>query len=119
VSIDDPAELEALRAAGRVVAETLRELRRHVRPGVSTGELDALAARVFADHRRGRGRRPSRARRVDRAHQRRLFLRARRAHDRHHRRRAAGADGVARRFVPAAHQGRPRGLWAGAADCAG
>src|SRR6185437_3639135 len=43
-------ELAALRAAGRVVAETLRELRRHVGPGVTTGELDAHAARVFARH---------------------------------------------------------------------
>src|SRR3954454_3886975 len=50
MSIEDQAELAALRAAGRVVAETLRELRRHVRPGVTTAELDARAARVFARH---------------------------------------------------------------------
>jgi methionyl aminopeptidase len=50
VSIEDQAELEALRAAGRVVAETLRELRGRVRPGVTTAELDAAAARVFARH---------------------------------------------------------------------
>jgi methionyl aminopeptidase len=50
VSIEDPAELSALRAAGRVVAETLRELRRRVRPGVTTAQLDAHAARVFARH---------------------------------------------------------------------
>src|SRR3954465_4649913 len=50
VSIDDPAELTALRAAGRVVAETLRELARRVRPGVTTGELDRVAADVFARH---------------------------------------------------------------------
>jgi methionyl aminopeptidase len=48
VSIEHPDELAALRAAGLVVAETLRELRRHVRPGVTTAELDAHAARVFA-----------------------------------------------------------------------
>ena len=37
MSIDHPDELAALRAAGRVVAETLRELARRVRPGVTTG----------------------------------------------------------------------------------
>src|SRR4051812_26140929 len=50
VSIDHPDELAALKAAGRVVAETLRELARRVRPGVTTGELDRVAADVFARH---------------------------------------------------------------------
>jgi methionyl aminopeptidase len=50
VSIDSPAELAALRAAGRVVAETIRELARRVRPGVTTRDLDEVAARVFAAH---------------------------------------------------------------------
>jgi methionyl aminopeptidase len=50
VSIDHPDELAALRAVGRVVAETLRELARRVRPGVSTGELDDVAGRIFARH---------------------------------------------------------------------
>ena len=50
MSIDHPAELAALRAAGRVVAETIRELSRRVRPGVSTGDLDDVATRVFARH---------------------------------------------------------------------
>ncbi len=50
MSIDHPDELAALRAAGRVVAETLRELARRVRPGVTTGELDGVAATVFASH---------------------------------------------------------------------
>jgi methionyl aminopeptidase len=50
VSIDHPDELAALKAAGRVVAETLRELARRVRPGVTTGELDRVAAGVFARH---------------------------------------------------------------------
>lgn len=50
MSIDSPDELAALRAAGRVVAETIREVARRVRPGVSTGELDDVAARVFARH---------------------------------------------------------------------
>lgn len=50
MSIETPEELEGLRAAGRVVAETLRAMRRAVRPGVTTAELDAVAARVFARH---------------------------------------------------------------------
>ena len=48
MSIETEDELRALRAVGRVVAQALREMRRRVRPGVSTGELDAVAARVFA-----------------------------------------------------------------------
>jgi methionyl aminopeptidase len=50
VSIDHPDELAALKAAGRVVAETLRELTRRVRPGVTTGELDRVAAGIFVRH---------------------------------------------------------------------
>jgi methionyl aminopeptidase len=50
VSIDHPDELAALRAAGRVVAETLRELARRVRPGVTTVDLDDVATQVFARH---------------------------------------------------------------------
>jgi methionyl aminopeptidase len=50
MSVDTPEDLKALRAAGQVVARTLRELRRRVRPGVSTGELDAEARRIFAAH---------------------------------------------------------------------
>jgi methionyl aminopeptidase len=48
MSIDSPEELEALRAAGRVVAEAIRAMRAEVRPGVSTRELDEISARVFA-----------------------------------------------------------------------
>jgi methionyl aminopeptidase len=50
MSTDDPVELEELKAAGRAVAATLRELRRHVRPGVTTRELDEVAARIMARH---------------------------------------------------------------------
>jgi methionyl aminopeptidase len=50
VSADTPEELAGLRAAGRVVAQTIRELRRMVRPGVTTAELDAEAARIFRSH---------------------------------------------------------------------
>jgi methionyl aminopeptidase len=47
MSIETPEELAGLRATGRVVAEVLRAMRRAVRPGVTTGELDAIAARIF------------------------------------------------------------------------
>ncbi len=47
MSIDDPAELEGMRRAGAVVAQTIREVRAHVAPGVSTAELDREAERVF------------------------------------------------------------------------
>jgi methionyl aminopeptidase len=50
VSIDHPDELEGLRRAGAVVAETLRELRERVAPGVTTGELDRAAERIFRWH---------------------------------------------------------------------
>jgi methionyl aminopeptidase len=50
MSVETSEELEGLRRAGRVVAATLREVARRVRPGVTTAELDALAARVLARH---------------------------------------------------------------------
>jgi methionyl aminopeptidase len=46
--VNTPDELRALQAVGRVVAETIRAMRRAVRPGVTTAELDAIAAREFA-----------------------------------------------------------------------
>jgi methionyl aminopeptidase len=50
VSIDHPDQLAALRAAGLAVAEAIREMSRRVRPGVTTKELDDVAARVFSAH---------------------------------------------------------------------
>ncbi|MBE3591306.1 MAG: type I methionyl aminopeptidase [Firmicutes bacterium] len=43
-------ELEKLRAAGRLVARTLEELRRHIRPGVTTAELDRIAEEFIVRH---------------------------------------------------------------------
>jgi methionyl aminopeptidase len=48
MSVSTPEELRALQAVGAVVAETIRAMRRAVAPGISTAELDAIAARVFA-----------------------------------------------------------------------
>src|SRR6476469_10099400 len=50
MSIAHPKELKGLQAAGRVVAEALRAMAARVRPGVTTAELDAVAAGVFARH---------------------------------------------------------------------
>jgi methionyl aminopeptidase len=51
LEIKTPAQIEVMREAGLVVAETLELLRDAVAPGVTTAELDALAE----DHIRSRG----------------------------------------------------------------
>jgi methionyl aminopeptidase len=48
MSIETPEDLERLRAAGRVVAAAIREMRRAAVPGVSTAELDRIAGAVFS-----------------------------------------------------------------------
>jgi methionyl aminopeptidase len=48
MSVETPEQLEGLRRAGRLVARILRALRTAVAPGVSTGELDALATGLLA-----------------------------------------------------------------------
>jgi methionyl aminopeptidase len=49
IELKSPTELEAMRAAGLVVAKTLAALTAAVRPGVSTGELDELAEQTIRD----------------------------------------------------------------------
>ena len=48
MSIESPEELEHLKAAGRVVADAIRAMRAHARPGISTLELDKIGAQIFA-----------------------------------------------------------------------
>ncbi|HEX7091892.1 MAG TPA: type I methionyl aminopeptidase [Longimicrobiales bacterium] len=48
MSVESEKDLEGLRAAGRVVARALAAMRAAVRPGVTTAELDAIAAAVLA-----------------------------------------------------------------------
>lgn len=43
------AELDKMRAAGRLVGDVLTAMRAMVAPGVTTGELDALAERLISD----------------------------------------------------------------------
>jgi methionyl aminopeptidase len=49
VSITEPGELEALRAAGAIVRQVLEAMKRQVRPGITTGELDAIGAAVIQE----------------------------------------------------------------------
>ncbi len=55
LEIKSPDQIEVMRAAGLVVAETLALLTEAVRPGISTGELDRMAEA----HIRSRGAAPS------------------------------------------------------------
>lgn len=50
IEIKSPAQIKLMRKAGLVVAKTLQELCAVVRPGMSTGELDAIAAACIAGH---------------------------------------------------------------------
>jgi len=50
MSIGSPQDWAGLREAGRITRLTLDALEAHVRAGVTTGELDAVAAEVFAAH---------------------------------------------------------------------
>ena len=50
MSIESPEDLVGLREVGRITRLTLDALQEHVRPGITTRELDAVAAAVFAAH---------------------------------------------------------------------
>src|SRR5437016_9187419 len=50
ITIKSPREIETMAAAGRIVAATLALVARHVRPGVSTEELDRLAEQFIRSH---------------------------------------------------------------------
>src|SRR5256885_381567 len=50
MSITSEADWKGLREIGRVVRLTLDALEQHVRAGVTTAELDQVAARIFAAH---------------------------------------------------------------------
>lgn len=49
IELKSPTELEAMRAAGLVVAKALADVTAAIRPGVSTGELDELAEQTIRD----------------------------------------------------------------------
>src|SRR3954466_9150138 len=50
MSIRTEAELAGMRRVGRVVAGTLAHLKKHLRVGITTAELDAIAAEFLALH---------------------------------------------------------------------
>src|SRR5947209_15818636 len=50
IIIKSKEEREKMRAAGHIVAEVLAELRSTVRPGISTADLDAIAAAALKHH---------------------------------------------------------------------
>ncbi len=50
ITIKSPREIETMAAAGRIVAATLALVGRHVRPGVSTEELDRFAEAFIRSH---------------------------------------------------------------------
>jgi methionyl aminopeptidase len=50
VSITSQAELEALRAIGRIVRKALDAMAAAVRPGITTAELDRIGERVLIEH---------------------------------------------------------------------
>jgi len=50
MSIESTADWEGLRQVAKVARVTLDVLAEQVRPGVTTGELDATAAELFAAH---------------------------------------------------------------------
>jgi len=50
ITIKSPREIETMAQAGHIVAETLALLRRTVRPGISTLELDTIAEQFIRSH---------------------------------------------------------------------
>jgi methionyl aminopeptidase len=49
VTIKRPAEIAKMREAGQILAGILEVLRAELRPGVTTGDLDAIAARMITE----------------------------------------------------------------------
>ncbi|TSB44855.1 type I methionyl aminopeptidase [Alkalicoccobacillus porphyridii] len=50
IIIKTDREIEIMREAGRIVALTHQELKPHMKPGVTTGELDQIAERFIRSH---------------------------------------------------------------------
>src|SRR5579863_5697456 len=50
MSIRSQAQLQKLRVIGRIVRRALDATAQAVRPGITTAELDAIGARVLAEH---------------------------------------------------------------------
>ncbi|HUF24332.1 MAG TPA: type I methionyl aminopeptidase [Vicinamibacterales bacterium] len=50
MSIESPADLHGMREVGRVVAMALEAMAAEVRPGITTGALDAIAEAIVVEH---------------------------------------------------------------------
>jgi methionyl aminopeptidase len=50
ITLHTPADFEGMRRAGRLAAETLDMITPHVRPGVTTGELDRICHEFMVSH---------------------------------------------------------------------
>ena len=50
IILRSPREVERIREAGKIVALALQELKKAVKPGVTTKELDDLAGKIFQEH---------------------------------------------------------------------
>jgi len=50
IIIKSPNEINIMRQAGRIVAAILAALSKEIRPGINTGTLDAIAARMFQEY---------------------------------------------------------------------
>lgn len=50
ITLKSPRQIELLRDAGRLVRATFEVLREQIRPGISTGELDAIAEEYIRGH---------------------------------------------------------------------
>lgn len=50
VTLKSPPEIQRIRASGRVVAEVLEAMSERVRPGITTGELDAVAEEIIRSY---------------------------------------------------------------------
>src|SRR5262249_14242714 len=48
--VKDPETIERMRVAGRIAAQALAEVGRHVAPGVTTDELDRVGHEFLVDH---------------------------------------------------------------------
>ena len=47
MSVKSNKDLAGLKAIGKIVSMVLREMARHVKPGITTAELDTIGARVL------------------------------------------------------------------------
>jgi methionyl aminopeptidase len=50
IVLKTPAELEIMKKAGHINALALAEVRKNIRPGMTTGKLDKIAEQVIRDH---------------------------------------------------------------------